>query len=69
MRGKLRDKRMVARRDIFQREVFERKRPTKRDNRSITWLIQELEDDGLLDVDENEEAQVNLPKKQTPKKK
>jgi hypothetical protein len=69
MRGKLRDKRTEAKRDIFQREVFERKRPTKRDNRSITWLIQELEDDDLLDVDENEVAQVNLPKKQTPKKK
>ena len=69
MRGKLRDKRTEAKRDIFQREVFERKRPTKRDNRSITWLIQELEDDDLLDVDENEAAQVNLPKKQAPKKK
>ena len=69
MRGKLRDKRTEAKRDIFQREVFERKRPTKRDNRSITWLIQELEDDDLLGVDENEAAQVNLPKKQAPKKK
>jgi hypothetical protein len=69
MRGKLRDKRTEAQRDIFQREVFERKRPTKRGNRSITWLTQELEDNDLLDVDENEEAQVNLPKKQAPKKK
>ena len=66
MRGKLRDKRTETRRDIFKREVFERRRTNKRDNRSMLWLSQE--DDDLLDVDEGEEAQTDLPKKQTPKK-
>ena len=69
MRGKLRDKRTEARRDIFKREVFERRRTNKRDNRSLTWQIQELEDDNLLDGDEEAAAQVDSPKQQTPKKK
>jgi hypothetical protein len=69
MRGKLRDKRTEARRDIFKREVFERRRTNKRDNRSLTWQIQELEDDNLLDGDEEAAAQVDSPKQQIPKKK
>ena len=69
MRGKLRDKRTEARRDIFKREVFERRRINKRDNRSLTWQIQELEDDNLLDGDEEAVAQVDSPKQQMPKKK
>ncbi len=69
MRGKLRDKRPEARRDIFKREVLERKRLNKRDNRSLTWQIQELEDENLLDGDENQAAQVEVSKQQTPKKK
>ena len=69
MRGKLRDKRTEARRDIFKREVFERKRMNKRDNRPLTWQLQELEDENLLDGDENQVAQVESSKPQTPKKK
>jgi hypothetical protein len=69
MRGKLRDKRTEARRDIFKREVFERRRTNKRDNRSLTWQIQELEDDNLLDGDEEAAVQVDSPKQQMPKKK
>lgn len=68
MRGKLRDKRTEARRDIFKREVFERKRMSKRENRSMTWQIQELEDENLLDGDESEAAQADHSKKQTSKK-
>ena len=69
MRGKLRDKRTEARRDIFKREVFERRRMNKRDNRPLTWQLQELEDDNLPDGDEDEAAQVEAPKQQMPKKK
>ena len=69
MRGKLRDKRIEARRDIFKRDVFERRRLNKRDNRPLTWQLQELEDENLLDGDENQVAQVEAFKQQTPKKK
>ena len=68
MRGKLRDKHTEARRDIFKREVFERKRMNKRDNRSLTWQLQELEDENLLDGDEHQAAQVESSKQQMPKK-
>lgn len=68
MRGKLRDKRTATNRDIFKREVFERRRMNKRDNRSLTWQLQELEDENLLDGDENQVAQVEAFKQQTPKK-
>jgi hypothetical protein len=68
MRGKLRDKRTEARRDIFKREVFERRRLNKRDNRPLTWQLRELEDENLLDGDENQVAQVEAFKQQTPKK-
>ena len=69
MRGKLRDKRTEASRDVFKREVFERRRMNKRDNRSLTWQLQELEDDNLPEGDENQVAQVEAPKQQMPKKK
>ena len=69
MRGKLRDKRTEAGRDVFKREVFERRRMNKRDNRSLAWQLRELEDENLLDGDENQVAQVEAFKQQTPKKK
>ena len=69
MRGKLRDKRTEARRDIFKREVFERKRTNKRENRPLTWQLQEQEDNNLLDGDENQAAQISTPKQHMPKKK
>jgi hypothetical protein len=53
MRGKLRDKRAIGKRDIFKREVIERRRTTKRDNRPLVQVdqfddeIYELEVDGV----------------------
>lgn len=54
MRGKLRDKRTETKRDGFKRDLLERRRPAKRDNRNITWLNQEPdeEEDGLLEEEE-----------------
>ena len=54
MRGKLRDKRTETKRDGFKRDVLERRRPAKRDNRNVTWLNQEPdeEEDGLLEEEE-----------------
>ena len=53
MRGKLRDKRTDLKRDRFKRELIERRRTNKRENRiSMVWLHQQLEqekDDLLLD--------------------
>ena len=69
MRGKLRDKRTETRRDVFKREIFERRRMNKRDNRSLAWQLRELEDENLLDGDENQVAQVEAFKQQTPKRK
>ncbi len=53
MRGKLRDKRTEARRDRMKRDLMERRRPVKRDNRMVAILSQQLADDYLL-VDEEE---------------
>lgn len=54
MRGKLRDKRTDTKRYGFKRDVMERRRPTKRDNRTATWLYQQAdqEDDLLLEEEE-----------------
>jgi hypothetical protein len=49
MRGKLRDKRSDAKRDIFKRDVIERRRTNKRGNRPTVWPDLTLEDDLLLD--------------------
>ncbi len=53
MRGKLRDKRTDARRDRIKRDLMERRRPVKRDNRMVAILSQQLADDYLL-IDEEE---------------
>ena len=53
MRGKLRDKRTDARRDRMKRDLLERRRPIKRDNRMVAILSQQLADDYLL-IDEEE---------------
>ncbi|HLI06732.1 MAG TPA: hypothetical protein VKV40_09200 [Ktedonobacteraceae bacterium] len=58
MRGKLRDKRVDFKRDPFKREGAERRRPlSKRENRSLAWLNQQLEEeeDDYLAEDEVEE--------------
>ena len=52
MRGKLRDKRTDATRERFKRDVTERRRPARRENRVVTLLNRQLEDDYLL-VDED----------------
>ncbi len=54
MRGKLRDKRVDVRRDQFKRETAEHRRPSnRRENRSLFWLNQQLEEeDGYLTEDE-----------------
>jgi hypothetical protein len=62
MRGKLRDKRPEAKRDGFKRELFERRRPARRDNRNITWLHQELDEEEDLLLEE-ETAEVVGKKK------
>ena len=57
MRGKLRDKRTDARRDRVKRDLLERRRPIKRDNRMVAILSQQLVDDYLLiDQEEVDEA-------------
>lgn len=55
MRGKLRDKH-PEKRDIFKREVIERKRPGKRDNHPVHWQDQLENENDLLDLVEDEEA-------------
>lgn len=52
MRGKLRDKRADARQDRFKRDVIERRRPARRDNRSLALLNRQLADD-YLPIDED----------------
>ncbi|MBA2391480.1 MAG: hypothetical protein H0V70_01895 [Ktedonobacteraceae bacterium] len=53
MRGKLRDKRATGKRDIFKREVIEKRRTTKRDNRPLIQVDQFDDDDTYeLELDE-----------------
>jgi hypothetical protein len=63
MRGKLRDKRATGKRDIFKREVIERRRTTKRDNRPLVQIDQFDDENYELEPDEVEEE------KPTPSKK
>jgi|YelNatPaOPRAMG01_1025707.scaffolds.fasta_scaffold372750_1 hypothetical protein len=59
MRGKLRDKRADAKRDYLKHEVIERKRANKR-----TWLTQQMleEEEDLLDIEDDDEMEVPVPK-------
>ena len=61
VRGKLRDKRTDARRDRIKRELMQRRRPAKRDNRMFAILSQQFEDEFLLD--DEEELQETLKNK------
>ena len=63
MRGKLRDKRAESKRDIFKREVMQRRRTTKRNNRTMLRLNQQLEEDYLSDVEDAQETLVEVAKK------
>ena len=63
MRGKLRDKRADARQGNFKRDVNERRRPARRDNRAVGLLNRQLADDFLpVDEDELDEATGNKKK-------
>ena len=55
MRGKLRDKHATNKRDIFKREVIERRHPTKRDNRPLVQLEQFDDENYELELDETVE--------------
>ncbi len=55
MRGKLRDKRATGKRDVFKREVIERRRTTKRDNRPLIQVEQFDDENYELELDEMEE--------------
>ena len=62
MRGKLRDKYATTKREIFKRELIERKRPaSRRDNRPVTWL-DALEDENA-DIEFVEEEKVETSNK------
>jgi hypothetical protein len=57
MRGKLRDKRASTKRDFFKREVVERRKPSKRDNRSIvrqSWQAEDADDEQNVESEEPE---------------
>ena len=57
MRGKLRDKRADVRQDRFKRDVIERRRPARRDNRAVALLNRQVADDYLpIDEDALDEA-------------
>lgn len=51
MRGKLRDKRVNGKRDGVSREVAERRRPYKRDARTMQTFQQPDEDDLEFELD------------------
>jgi hypothetical protein len=63
VRGKLRDKRTANKRDVFKREVLERRRPYKRDARMAILLSQEIDnEDYELDTTvDGEEPDAKLP--------
>jgi hypothetical protein len=54
MRGKLRDKRVDTKRDNLKRELIERRRTNRRENRNMTWqnLQVDQEEENLLDEEE-----------------
>jgi hypothetical protein len=54
MRGKLRDKRTVMRRENFKRELLERRRPNRHESRSMTLLNLQLDQDDYLLAEEDE---------------
>jgi hypothetical protein len=54
MRGKLRDKRTVMRRENFKRELLERRRPNRRESRSMTLLNLQLDQEDYLIAEEDE---------------
>lgn len=70
MRGKLRDKRPTAKRDVSKREGMERRRPSKRDNRSMVRFNLQTEDDNFeFDIEEAEYEDEEEEKIEVPQKK
>ncbi len=61
MRGKLRDKRATGKRDIFKREVIEKRRTTKRDNRPLIQVDQFDDDDDTYELEPDEAATAEKP--------
>jgi hypothetical protein len=55
MRGKLRDKRATGKSDIFKREVIEKRRTTKRDNRPLIQ-VEQFDDDDTYELALDEAA-------------
>ena len=67
MRGKLRDKRAIVKRDTLKRDLQEKRRMSKRDTRLQILLDQQLEENESYELDgdsTDEETLVNV----TPKK-
>jgi hypothetical protein len=58
MRGKLRDKRTQNKRDSFKREMIERRRTPRRENRTMAWLNQQLEEENYGDYSVADEPEV-----------
>lgn len=60
MRGKLRDKSSINKRDTFRRGAEgDARRPYKRDTRATHWVDQNLEDEDYgdeIEIEEDEEA-------------
>ena len=63
MRGKLRDKRIVLKRDSFKQEPAERRRTNKRESRNIALLGIQLEQEENYLQEENEEVLAEETKK------
>ena len=66
MRGKLRDKRSIAKQDYFKRDGAERRRPVKRDKRANWQQFQADDNDIVGDEEEKEwedETDIPAPKK------
>ena len=60
MRGNLRDKRTDARQDRFKRDIIERRRPARRENRALALLQRQLTEDYLaFDEDELGDTMAN----------
>lgn len=55
MRGKLRDKPATTRRDRLKRDLMERRRPPRRENRNAVLFDQQLEEEYAPFFDEAEE--------------
>ncbi len=74
MRGKLRDKR-ATKRDVFKREVGDRKRPAKNNTRLAPWPNQDIDEqeNELLDELKEEDVEAEtvitiIPQPQAQKK-